>query len=65
VVSEERGKTLLDMNLSPNWTSEVQMAFAETISQDGLVAEYRLEQDIVPDEVGLHNGQIFGTLWRP
>jgi hypothetical protein len=44
-------------------SSEVQMVFADTIPPDGLVAEYRLEQDIVPDELGLHNGQIFGGLW--
>ena len=38
--------------------SEVQMVFNEAIPRDGLVAEYRLEQDIVPHEAGLHNGQI-------
>ena len=43
--------------------AEVQMVFTNTIPQDGLVVEYRLEQDIVPDDVGLHNGQIFGGVW--
>ena len=45
--------------------AEVQMVFTNTIPQDGLVAEYRLEQDIVPDEVSVHNGQIFGGVWTP
>jgi hypothetical protein len=36
------------------------MVFTDTIPRDGLVAEYRLEQDIGPDTAGLHNGQIFG-----
>jgi hypothetical protein len=40
---------------------EVQMVFTNTIPQDGLVAEYLLEQDIAPDTTGLHDGQI---LWR-
>jgi hypothetical protein len=44
--------------------SEVQMVFTNTIPQDGLV-EYRLEQDIVSDTTGLHNGQVFGGLWTP
>jgi hypothetical protein len=55
-----RGVRIWNRALTP---SEVQMVFTDTIPQDGLVAEYRLEQDIVPDEVGLHNGLIFGGLW--
>ena len=43
--------------------AEVQMVFTNTIPQDGLVAEYLLDQDIVPDQVGQHNGQIFGAVW--
>jgi hypothetical protein len=45
--------------------AEVQMVFTNTIPRDGLVAEYRLEQDIVTDAAGVHNGQIFGGLWTP
>jgi hypothetical protein len=45
--------------------AEVQMVFTDTIPRDGLVAEYQLEQGIVPDTAGLHNGQIFGGLWTP
>jgi hypothetical protein len=45
--------------------AEVQMVFTNTIPQDGLVAEYQLEQDIVPDTAGLHDGQNFGGLWTP
>jgi hypothetical protein len=41
------------------------MVFTDTVPQDGLVAEYSLEQDIVPDEVGQHDGQIFGAAWTP
>jgi hypothetical protein len=37
--------------------------FTSTIPQGGLVAEYLLDQDIVPDQVGQHNGQIFGAVW--
>ena len=43
--------------------AEVQMVFTSTIPQGGLVAEYLLDQDIVPDQVGQHNGQIFGAVW--
>jgi Concanavalin A-like lectin/glucanases superfamily len=45
--------------------SEVQMVFTNTIPQDGLVAEYLLEQDIAPDTTGSHDGQIIGGLWAP
>jgi hypothetical protein len=45
--------------------SEVRMVFTNIIPQDGLVAEYLLEQDIAPDTTGLHNGQIIGGLWTP
>jgi hypothetical protein len=45
--------------------AEVQIVFTNTIPLDGLVAEYRLEQDIVPDDVGQHNGLIFGGVWKP
>jgi len=44
---------------------EVQMVFTNTIPQDGLVAEYLLEQDIAPNTTGLHDGQILGGLWTP
>jgi hypothetical protein len=40
--------------------SEVQLVYANTIPQDGLVAEYRLDYGIAPDTVGLHDGQIIG-----
>jgi Concanavalin A-like lectin/glucanases superfamily len=43
--------------------SEVQLVYTNTIPQDGLVAEYRLEQDIAPDSAGLHDGQIVGGTW--
>ena len=43
--------------------SEVQMVFTDTIPQNGLVAEYLLEQDVAPDTTGLHNGQVVGGTW--
>jgi hypothetical protein len=43
--------------------SEVQMVYANTIPPDGLVAEYELEQDIAPDSVGSHDGQVVGGTW--
>ena len=45
--------------------AEVAAVFTDTIPQDGLVAEYRLDPGIVPDAVGLHDGQIVGGLWAP
>ena len=45
--------------------AEVALVFAKTIPQAGLVAEYRLDQGIAPDDVGLHNGQIVGGSWAP
>jgi hypothetical protein len=57
-----RGVRLWNRALTP---AEVQMVFTDTIPRDGLVAEYWLEQDILPDAAGVHNGQIFGGLWTP
>jgi hypothetical protein len=34
-----------------------------SVPQDGLVAEYVLTQDIVPDATGGHNGIIHGATW--
>ena len=31
----------------------------------GLVAEYRLDQDVALDTMGFHNGRIVGGLWMP
>ena len=45
--------------------AEVASVFTNTIPQDGSVAKYRLNQGIVPDAVGLHDGQIVGGLWAP
>jgi hypothetical protein len=45
--------------------SEVQLVFTNTVPQDGLVAEYRLEYDIAPDSLGSHDGQIVGGTWTP
>jgi hypothetical protein len=55
-----RGVRLWNRALS---ASEVQLVFTNTIPQDGLVAEYPLEQDTAPDTAGLHNGQVIGGLW--
>jgi hypothetical protein len=44
---------------------EVAMVYADKIPPDGLVAEYKLDQDIAPDAVGLHDGRIVGGLWAP
>jgi hypothetical protein len=44
-------------------TSEVQMVFTNVIPQDGLVAEYQLEQNVATDTIGLHDGQVVGGLW--
>lgn len=45
--------------------AEVALVFTNTIPQDGLVAEYRLDQGIAPYAVGLHDGQIVGALSAP
>jgi hypothetical protein len=45
--------------------SEVQMVAGDSIPQDGLVAEYRLDQDVAVDTMNLHNGRIVGGLWAP
>jgi hypothetical protein len=42
---------------------EVQMVYGNIIPQNGLVAEYRLEEDIARDSAGLHNGQVIGGRW--
>jgi hypothetical protein len=43
--------------------TEVQLVFNGTIPPDGLVAEYLLEQDIVPDTASQHDGQVVGGTW--
>ena len=43
--------------------AEVQMVASDSVPQDGLVAEYRLDQDVALDTTGLHNGRIVGGLW--
>jgi concanavalin A-like lectin/glucanase superfamily protein len=43
--------------------AEVQMLSSDAIPETGLVAEYRLDQDIAVDATGLHNGQIVGGSW--
>ena len=45
--------------------AEVQMVANDSVPQDGLVAEYRLDQDVALDTTGLHNGRIVGGLWMP
>jgi hypothetical protein len=45
--------------------AEVQMVASDSVPQDGLVAEYRLDQDVALDTTGLHNGRIVGGLWMP
>ena len=45
--------------------AEVQMVYTDTIPSDGLVAEYRLDQDVVPDALGVHDGQVIGGSWTP
>jgi hypothetical protein len=42
---------------------EVSTLHAGTISQDGLVATYLLQQDVAVDSAGSHNGSIFGASW--
>jgi hypothetical protein len=36
---------------------------ADTVPPDGLIAEYRLTQDIAPDTAGSHDGQIVAPTW--
>ncbi len=43
--------------------SEIQQVYSDSIPQNGLVAEYCLDQDIALDTLGLHNGQIVGGTW--
>ena len=43
--------------------ADVQMVFTNVIPQDGLVAEYLLEQDIAPDTASQHDCQVVGGLW--
>ena len=45
--------------------AEVQMVGSDSVPQDGLVAEYRLDQDVAIDTTELHNGRIVGGLWMP
>jgi Concanavalin A-like lectin/glucanases superfamily len=45
--------------------AEVQMLFSDSVPEAGLVAEYRLDQDIAVDAIGLHNGRIVGGSWVP
>jgi concanavalin A-like lectin/glucanase superfamily protein len=45
--------------------AEVQMVASHSIPQDGLVADYRLDQDVAIDTSHLHNGRIVGGLWTP
>jgi hypothetical protein len=44
-------------------TAEVQMLPGNSVPEAGLVAEYRLDQDIAVDATGLHNGRIVGGSW--
>jgi hypothetical protein len=43
--------------------AEVQMLSSDSIPAAGLVADYRLDQDIAVDATGLHNGRIVGGSW--
>lgn len=36
---------------------------AGVVPQDGLIAEYLLNQDVAPDTQGVHNGSIYGATW--
>jgi hypothetical protein len=45
--------------------AEVQMLASDSIPQNGLVAEYRLDQDVALDTRELHSGRIVGGLWTP
>jgi hypothetical protein len=41
------------------------MVASDSVPQDGLVADYRLDQDVAIDTTHLHNGRIVGGLWAP
>jgi Concanavalin A-like lectin/glucanases superfamily len=43
--------------------AEVRMLFSNSAPEVGLVADYRLDQDIAVDATGLHNGRIVGGSW--
>ncbi len=38
---------------------------SDSVPQDGLVAEYLLTQDVVPDTVGGHDGIVYAAAWIP
>lgn len=38
---------------------------SDSVPQDGLVAEYLLTQDVVPDIAGAHDGIIYQATWIP
>jgi hypothetical protein len=42
---------------------EVSALHAGTVPQNGLVAEYLLQQDVAVDGAGSHHGNIFGATW--
>jgi concanavalin A-like lectin/glucanase superfamily protein len=56
-----RGVRVWNRALTP---SEVQMVAGDSIPQDGLVAEYRLDQDVALDTTEFHNGRIVGGSWQ-
>ncbi len=43
--------------------TDVAVIYSGSAPQDGLVAEYLLDQDIAVDSQGLHNGLIAGSSW--
>jgi hypothetical protein len=43
--------------------TEVGALYSGSVPQDGVVAEYLLDQDIALDGAGLHNGVIAGATW--
>ncbi len=43
--------------------NEVRSLYTGTVPQNGLVAEYLLQQDIAVDSVGQHNGSILSASW--
>jgi hypothetical protein len=43
---------------------EVKMVAEDSIPQEGLAAEYRLDQDIALDSINFHHGQAFGGSWE-
>lgn len=56
-----RGVRIWSRALEP---SEVKMVAEDSIPQEGLAAEYRLDQDIALDSVNFHHGQVFGGSWE-